>query len=53
MNAFLNGVILILKDKDMPMENSKFWNEIVVPGMDPNEPFDLKNTSYKKMGKFF
>lgn len=53
MSAFLNGVVLIVKDKDMPMENSKFWNEIVVPGMDPNEPFDLKNTSYKKMGKFF
>ena len=52
MNAFLNGVVLILKDKDLPMENSKFWNDIIVPGMDPQQPFDLKNTSYKKMGKF-
>ena len=35
MNAFLNGVVLILKDKDLPMENSKFWNDIIVLGMDP------------------
>ncbi len=31
LEAFLNGVVLNLNDKDLPMENSKFWNEIIVP----------------------
>lgn len=31
LEAFLNGVVLNLNDKDLPMENSKFWNDVIAP----------------------
>lgn len=53
MESFLNGVILGLNDSDLPMENAKFWNEIISPYVAEGQSLDLKLTSHKKLGKFY
>lgn len=53
LESFLNGVVLGLNDSELPMENAKFWNEIISPFVPEGVNLDLKETSYKKLGKFY
>ena len=53
MESFLNGVILGLNDSDLPMENAKFWNDVISPYVPEGKNLDLKLTSFKKLGKFY
>jgi hypothetical protein len=53
MESFLNGVVLGLNDSDLPMENAKFWNDIISPYVPEHSNLDLKLTSHKKLGKFY
>ena len=53
LESFLNGVVLHLNDSDLPMENAKFWNEIIAPFVQEGSTLDLKLTSHKKLGKFY
>lgn len=53
MEAFLNAIKVTLNDDDLPIENSSFWNQHMASCL-PGRPLpDVKNSSYKKMGKFF
>ena len=53
MDAFLNCLILSLKEDDLPIENANLWNNHILPCRNPGVVLDIKNSSYKKLGKFF
>lgn len=52
MEAFLNSIILTINDNDLPIEASKLWSEHIYPCRNPDHELDLKESSYKKLGKF-
>lgn len=53
MEAFLNAVNLKIDDNDLPIENANFWNNFMLPCKGPEADLEIKNSSYKKLGKFF
>lgn len=53
MEAFLNSIHLMIDDSILPIENSDFWNNYIIPCKNPNDNLDIKLSTYKKLGKFF
>jgi translation initiation factor 2D len=53
MEAFLNCLIISLNEDDLPIENAALWKEHILPCRRPGTTLDIKNTSYKKLAKFF
>lgn len=53
MEAFLNCLILSLDEDDLPIENANLWNNHILLCRTPGTILDIKNSSYKKLGKFF
>ena len=51
MEAFLNAVALKITDTDLPIENANLWHNFILPCK--TNIIDLKQSSYKKLGKFF
>jgi len=52
MEAFLTALKISLDDKDLPCEAGEFYSNHLLPCKKEGIFIDLKNTSYKKMGKF-
>ena len=53
MEAFLNAVKLMVDDSKLPIENADFWNNYILPCRNPEVTLNIKNSKYKKLGKFF
>jgi translation initiation factor 2D len=53
MEAFLNCLIISLDEDDLPIENANLWNNHLLPCRTPGTVLDIKNTSFKKLAKFF
>ena len=53
MEAFLNAVKLMVDDSKLPIENADFWNNYILTCRNPEVTLDIKNSKYKKLGKFF
>lgn len=53
MEAFLNAIVLKITDDDLPLENANMWNNYILPCKNPKVKIDIKNSSHKKLGKFF
>ena len=51
--AFLNAVKLTMNKDLLPIENSQFWNKHINPCRTTEEPLNIKNSTYKKLGKLF
>ena len=51
--AFFNSIHLLVKDSYFPIENADFWNNYIVPCRNPDITLDIKQSNYKKLGKFF
>ena len=50
--AFLNALKLSVTDKDLPLDSSVFYQNHLLLAKNPNVSIDLKNSTYKKIGKF-
>jgi len=50
--SFLNAVILSIDDKSMPLDPSVLYSNHMVLCKPDNVTLDIKNSSYKKIGKF-
>ena len=53
MEAFFNAVKLLIDDSKLPIENADFWNNYILPCRNPEVTLDIKNSKFKKLGKFF
>ena len=51
MEAFLNAVKLGIKEKQLPIDASVFYSTLMLVYKKDNVILDLKNSSYKKIGK--
>eukprot|EP01016_Furgasonia_blochmanni_P000252 TRINITY_DN1001_c0_g1_i1.p1 TRINITY_DN1001_c0_g1~~TRINITY_DN1001_c0_g1_i1.p1 ORF type:complete len:729 (-),score=327.94 TRINITY_DN1001_c0_g1_i1:179-2275(-) len=52
MEAFFTALKISVKDKDLPMDASVFQNDHLLLCKPENVILDMKNSSYKKLGKF-
>ena len=50
--AFLTALKVSVKDKELPIESSAFFNNHVLACKREGIILDIKNSSYKKVGKF-
>jgi translation initiation factor 2D len=53
MEAFLNALKIGVSSKDLPLDGSKFYQNHMLLCKRDNVMLDLKNSSHKKIGKFF
>jgi len=52
MEAFLTALKINLDEKDLPMDGGEFYTNNLLPCKRDGVYIDIKNTSYKKLGKF-
>jgi len=52
MEAFLTALKISVDDKDLPLDGGDFYSNHLLACKKEGIFIDLKNTSYKKMGKF-
>ena len=52
MEALLNALTMEVKDKDLPMDPSVLFS-LLLTCKNPNVQIDVKQSSFKKVGKFF
>jgi translation initiation factor 2D len=50
--AFMNALKMSVTDKDLPLDSSVFYQNHMLLAKNSNVNIDLKNSSYKKIGKF-
>lgn len=52
MEGLLNALTLEVKDKDLPMDPSVLYS-LLLTCKNPHVSIDIKQSSFKKVGKFF
>ncbi len=52
MEAFLTSLKISLDEKELPLDGGEFYSNHVLPCKREGVYIDVKNTSYKKLGKF-
>jgi hypothetical protein len=53
MEAFMNALILSINSCELPIDGSKFYQNHMLLCKREHVKLDLKNSSHKKIGKFF
>jgi hypothetical protein len=53
MEAFLNAVYISDAQKELPIDGSNFYQNHMLLCKRENVQLDMKNSTFKKIGKFF